>query len=1009
MAWRVFGWLMLLAMCPQFLPGQGFTPEESVRRMQVPPEFQVQLVASEPQIQQPICVKFDERGRLWTIQYLQYPNPAGLKRVKVDRWSRTVYDRIPEPPPKGPRGADKISVLIDSNQDGTADQIKDVITGLNLCTGLEFGHGGLYVLQVPYLLYYPDKDHDDVPDTDPEVLLEGFGMEDAQSFANHLTWGPDGWLYGVNGSTTTCRIRGIEFQQGVWRYHPLSREFELFCEGGGNTFGLTFDARGNLIYTNNGGYLAFHALQGAYYQKTFSKHGPLHNPYAYGYFPEMKKVGSVPGAPSTGGTIYLGSQFPERFSGSLISGNFLGHSISWWKMSPLAATLLAEHAGILLNAQDTWSCPTDLCQGPDGAIYWSDFYDQRTAHPDPDANWDRSNGRIYRISAKGQPEIAPVKLRDLPLAELVQHLNQPGWHADRARRILAERRDQSVIPLLQQRLVEAKDPLIVLQHLWALSVSEGLDDATATKLLDHPDASVRWWAVRLLGDRKQVSPIMQRRLQQLAGNERDVMVRCQLAATARRLRKTGLALLLALLESGAGEVETYSSMMLWWGLESFALSDRETLIQTVVRPGACDKPLIQFLIEKLMRRYAAEGTRVGYLACATLWQAKLPSIDSDKFQTRLETALSLGLSERSSGLPPIGNGDLLSNFGETGANAATAGEADQPPAPKKFEPLSDPLSKLILDRYQAKNDSVLIPKLAFLTGDKSARKQFYQELATGDPAARKTRLSILEELGEPDCIAIVLPLLQSESRLQALRVLARFDQPAIVVQALSLYTVMNDEEKRAVRDLCLRRAGSTRVLLDLVEKKQIKAEEVPLDQVRLIALHQDDVLNGIVRKLWGNIQPGTPEEKLATVRRFKNDLRAAGGNAANGKLLFTKHCAVCHKLFNEGGTVGPDLTAANRSDQEFLLVSLVDPNSVVKSQFLNFSLSTKNGGVLQGLIAEQSDASLTLLDAKAQRHVIARNEIDELKESAVSLMPERLLEQLTPQELRDLFAYLQRK
>ncbi|MGE0761194.1 MAG: hypothetical protein AB7O38_29550, partial [Pirellulaceae bacterium] len=182
---------------------QGFPPDEAVRRMGVPEGLAVRLFAAEPMVRQPILVKCDERGRLWVIQYLQYPNPAGLQRVRVDRYSRTVYDRIPEPPPRGPRGEDRITILEDADGDGRADAAKDFVTGLNLATGLAFGHGGVYVLQVPYLLFYPDRDRNDVPDGDPEVLLTGFGMEDAQSFANHLTRGPDGWLYGVNGSTTT--------------------------------------------------------------------------------------------------------------------------------------------------------------------------------------------------------------------------------------------------------------------------------------------------------------------------------------------------------------------------------------------------------------------------------------------------------------------------------------------------------------------------------------------------------------------------------------------------------------------------------------------------------------------------------------------------------------------------------------------------------------------------------------------------------------------------------------
>ena len=253
---------------------QGLSPDEAARRMTVPDGFEVQAVASEPLVRQPVCIEFDDRGRLWVIQYLQYPNPAGLKRLQVDRYSRTKYDRIPEPPPLGPRGADRITILSDSNSDGLFDKGHDFVDGLNLATGLAFGHGGVFVLNVPYLLFYPDRNRDDVPDSDPEVLLTGFGMEDAHSVANSLTWGPDGWLYGCQGSTVTANIRGIEFQQGVWRYHPITREFELFCEGGGNAWGLDFDRIGQLFYsTNYGGHVLLHGVQGGYFVKGFANTG----------------------------------------------------------------------------------------------------------------------------------------------------------------------------------------------------------------------------------------------------------------------------------------------------------------------------------------------------------------------------------------------------------------------------------------------------------------------------------------------------------------------------------------------------------------------------------------------------------------------------------------------------------------------------------------------------------------------------------------------------------------
>ncbi len=492
------GFVFLLAMLhPSF--GQGYSPAEAVSKMTVANGLRVKLFASEPEVRQPNFVKCDDRGRLWTIQYLQYPNPAGLKRVKVDRWSRTVYDRIPDPPPLGPRGDDKITILEDTDGDGTADTFKDFARGLNLVTGVAFGHGGVYVLNVPYLLFYPDHDLDDVPDSDPEVLLTGFGMEDAQSMSNHLTWGPDGWLYGVNGSTTTCQIRGIEFQQGLWRFHPLTREFELFCEGGSNCYGVTFDKNGEVYYSTNGGPFV-HAVQGGYYFKSFGKHGPLHNPYTYHYFASLE-CDSVPGGPPTGGTIYLGDSFPSLYHGKFIAGNFLGHTCSWWSIEPKGSTVHASFGAPLLDSNDTWFGPTDMCVGPDGSMFVCDFHDQRTAHPDPDANWDRENGRIYKIEAEQTRSLASFDIRQLTSNALVDRLAHPNhWFRDRARCELAKRRDPSIVPRLRAMALQTDDSQLALQGLWSYHVTVGIDDDLASKLLLHPAEYVRYWCVRLLGD-----------------------------------------------------------------------------------------------------------------------------------------------------------------------------------------------------------------------------------------------------------------------------------------------------------------------------------------------------------------------------------------------------------------------------------------------------------------------------------------------------------------------------
>src|SRR5262249_54283571 len=160
------------------------------------------------------------------------------KVIKYDQYLRAVFDKVPPPPPNHIPGADKITVLEDTNGDGQFDKVKDVITGLNIVSAVATGHGGIWVLNPPYLLFYPDHNGDDVPDADPEVCLSGFGLEDTHSVANSLKWGPDGWLYGANGSTTTGSVssevtKNVSFKgQMIWRYHPNTKVFEIFAEGG---------------------------------------------------------------------------------------------------------------------------------------------------------------------------------------------------------------------------------------------------------------------------------------------------------------------------------------------------------------------------------------------------------------------------------------------------------------------------------------------------------------------------------------------------------------------------------------------------------------------------------------------------------------------------------------------------------------------------------------------------------------------------------------------------------
>jgi putative heme-binding domain-containing protein len=244
----------------------------------------------------------------------------------------------------------------------------------------------------------------------------------------------------------------------------------------------------------------------------------------------------------------------------------------------------------------------------------------------------------------------------------------------------------------------------------------------------------------------------------------------------------------------------------------------------------------------------------------------------------------------------------------------------------------------------------------------------------------------------------------------ALDALQQFDSPSVAASLLREYARFSPALRSKVRTGLLSRKASARALLEHVDAGSMSPKEIPEAEIRTVEQFADQHLDTLVRKHWGKVN-ATPGDKLAVVRRFNNDLSTVRdkppGVAQRGHEIYQQLCAACHRLHGEGGNIGPDLTAANRRDKEFLLVSLVDPSAVIRKEYLNYSIKTKDGRVLNGFIAEDSGAALTIADAANQRTILARDQIASMEDSGVSLMPEGLVNALTPQQLRDLFAYLQ--
>jgi putative heme-binding domain-containing protein len=317
---------------------------------------------------------------------------------------------------------------------------------------------------------------------------------------------------------------------------------------------------------------------------------------------------------------------------------------------------------------------------------------------------------------------------------------------------------------------------------------------------------------------------------------------------------------------------------------------------------------------------------------------------------------------------------------------------------------------LIESEWRATKANELTTRLALRAGLTAARDRVHKDVAGGRGQLLLERLAVLEELGDEKCVPVVQPHLTSadaEVQKRALAVLARVGSAETGAAIVKAYPAMPVALKPRAREVLFGRKEWARAFLALVEAKSVAPADVPVEQVRLLALLGDKEIDAAVRKHWGSVKPGTPEEKLAEVRRFGNDLRAGPGDAAKGKALFAKHCGACHKLFGEGGSVGPDLTNTSRGDTAWVLASVVDPSVVVKAQYVQYAIRTTDDVVRTGIIAEQDNAGVSLLDAKGEKTRVARERIESLRELPTSIMPEKLLDSLTPQERRDLFKYLQ--
>jgi len=459
-------------------PGPALSPADAIAAMTVPEGFTVELVASEPEIMNPVAMAFDERGRIWITESFEYP-------------------RL-EPGP----GRDRIKVLEDTTGDGRADKVTIFAEGLNIPSGIAVGHGGVWVANAPDILFLQDTDGDGKSDKQT-VVVTGFGRDDTHELPNALTWGPDGYLYGLNGVFNHSHVKQgdkvFDFTCALFRIHPRTHQFELFAEGTSNPWGVTWDPEGNAFLSACVIDHLWHIAEDGYYHR---QGGP--------YPPFTWKIESIvdykhQAAAYCGITYFDSDAYPPEYRNRLYMGNIHGNCLNVDILHRHGSTYRGEKGPDFLTANDVWFMPVAQKVGPDGCLYVLDWYDRFHCYQDARAKpneVDRGHGRLYRIRYEDSPRAAKFDLAKESGEQLIKRLGSPNiYFRQQAQLELASRGDRETLDHVLTVVRDRATPRNArLRALWTLVSHGPFNPAVHSDLLSHPDPGFRAWAVRAAGN-----------------------------------------------------------------------------------------------------------------------------------------------------------------------------------------------------------------------------------------------------------------------------------------------------------------------------------------------------------------------------------------------------------------------------------------------------------------------------------------------------------------------------
>jgi putative membrane-bound dehydrogenase-like protein len=991
--------------------------EQAASSFKVADGFKISVFAAEPEVRNPIAMAWDAKGRLWVAENYTY----------AERSAR--FDL---------RHRDRVVIFEDSDGDGKHDKRTVFTDDVQMLTSVEVGLGGAYLFCPPQLLFVPDRNGDDKPDAAPEVVLDGFTVppENYHNFANGLRWGPDGWLYGRCGASSPGKIgvpgtpdaERTPMTGGIWRFDPKSKRFEVLCHGTTNPWGHDWDALGEAFFINTVNGHLWHMIPGAHFVRP---HTIDLNPKAYAAidqhadhfhwdtakdWSDSRNVSGEHdrrggGHAHSGLMIYQGAQWPVEDAGKLFTLNFHGRRMNEERLERVGSGFLGRHEPDRFFASDPKFRGIDLGYGPDGGVFVLDWNDAGECHESNGVL--RSTGRVFKIT-KGEPKRPEVgDLATLDLSALVAlHRHSNEWYARMARRQLLDRasRGESVegaLPGLNAILANETAPNLKLRALWTLFALGSVDETTLRSLLSHDHEALRVWAIRLLTDKHVLDTVTSGRptseaplpadlldtFARMARDDRSGLVRLTLASTLQRLPHSQRAALAApLLARKEDANDPNLPLLVWYGLIPLADSDASALAKL----GAdCVWPTtLRLITRRLTEEIEARPGPLNEL---------LTGVSRLAWSRQVVEGHEKPSRELQGGALRSGSNSSLTDV----INGMTEGlqgwrKAPKPAAWDDFANLAGSVKDNSIDSK--------IRELEVVFGDGRALDAL-RKLALDDKAALETRRAALRGLIEnrpPDLRAICEKLLRVRFlNTTAVKGLALFDDPAIGKSLAANYRSFHPTERPAMIETLVARPSFARALLDQMAAGSIPRTDLSSFQARQIRSMGDPSLTRKLSETWGELRE-TSADKQAAIARLKSRLTPetlAKADKGLGRVQFNKLCAACHTLYGHGGAIGPDLTGSGRDNIDYLLENMVDPSATVNADFRMSVVAMNDGRVLNGLVRSPTDRTITL-QSQNETVVLARKEIEQIAASPLSLMPEGQLDPLTPDEVRDLFAYL---